>query len=78
MANQVPTGKNIFFRVIASHDGYADGISQPNGPYDITSDTPPTISSLTISPKGSGTGSDFDHPIVLSTGSVTISATVNQ
>lgn len=76
MVNQIPAGKNVFFRVIASHKNYADGISQPNGPYDLTSDTPPTITSLTISPKGSGSGKDFDHPIILSAGPVTISATV--
>ena len=76
MANQVPTGQNIFFRVIASKSGYADGISEPNGPYTITADTPPTVTALTISPKGTGTGIDVDHPIVLSAGTVTINATV--
>ena len=76
MANQVATGSNIFFRVIASKSGFADGISQRNCPYNITSDTPPIVTSLTISPKGTGTGSDFSHPIILSPGSFTIEAVV--
>jgi hypothetical protein len=73
--NQITAGTNIYFRVIASHSGYADGISKPNGPWSIISDTPPTVTSLTLSPKGIGTGSDFAHPVVLSAGSLAVTAT---
>lgn len=57
-----PSGEGIYFRAIASADGYVDSISAMNGPYTFIYDPAPEIA-LTI-PGVSGTDAqDFDSPI---------------
>ena len=76
LAGKIPAVQGVYFRAITSRTGYADGISKPNGPFNISLNEPPTVTSLTVSPTGSGTGQDHKHPMVLNTRSLTVSAAV--
>jgi Tol biopolymer transport system component len=72
LAGQIPAGTNIFFRSIVSASNRADGISRPVGPYDITSDIPPTITSFVVAQQPlHGSGSPKD-PATFQAGQLTL------
>lgn len=56
--NNYPAASGIFFRAIASAQGYADSISNLIGPKIITNDTPPKVTVLAQGTSGSGTKDD--------------------
>jgi hypothetical protein len=77
LINNYPAAGSVYFRAVASASGSVDSISNLIGPYTITADTPPVVS---ITSPGSGSGSDFDHPITIevdSTGAATFKITAN-
>ena len=75
MANNIPAVTAVYFRVLSSKNGFADGISAPKGPFDILKDTPPTIKSITVSKAISGGGTIPADPILVEAGPITLSVT---
>ncbi len=72
LANKLPAGSEVYFRVVAGLSGSIDSLSNVTGPYTLTADNPPIV---TLHPptglSGSGTQTD---PLVLPTGTFHFSA----
>jgi hypothetical protein len=67
-SNDVPPVNAVYFRAVASASGLVDSISNIIGPYNLISDTPPTVT-LTAPTAVSGNGQDETTPLIYQVGS---------
>ncbi len=68
MDNKLPAVTGVYYRVLATLTGYADGLSTPFGPLDLTLDTPPAVA-ITAPKAISGSGT-VSNPFVYNLGSL--------
>ena len=68
LANKLPDACGIYFRAVASADGYVDGISNAVGSFDVKTDNPPEVA--IVAPSGSGDPHDQNNPRIVEAGNV--------
>jgi hypothetical protein len=77
-SHNYPDATAVYFRAIASEQGFADGLSTPIGPVDIAHDVPPEVSVTILTPSplpNSGDGASAASPIVYPAGSFSVKVT---